>query len=81
MHAKQIQLLKTKKQQLKRIHDEDDILIDSVKGHRADDPKVAYAIEHAIRLKKIGETIGVLPSTVFSWFGKKQLINVHHKKK
>ena len=51
MHAKQILLLKTKKQQLKSIHDEDGILIDSVKRHRADDPKVGYAIEHAIRLK------------------------------
>ena len=39
-------------QQLKCIHDEDDILIDSVKRHRADDPKVGCAIEHAIRLKK-----------------------------
>ena len=48
-----------KKQHLKRIHDEDHILIDSVRGQRADDPKVAYAIEHAIRLKKLGETIGV----------------------
>ena len=83
MHAKQIQLLKTKKQQLKRIHDEDDILIDSVKGHRADDPKVAYAIEHAIRLKKLGETIGVLPSTVFSGFGsmKRPLINLQKFKR
>ena len=44
MHPKQTQLLKIKKQQLKRIHDEDDILIDSVKRHKADDPKVGYAI-------------------------------------
>ena len=80
MHTKQILLLKQKKQQLKRIHDEDDILIDSVKRHRADAPKVGYAIEHAIRLKKLGENIGVLPSTVFSGFGRKPFINLHHEK-
>ena len=48
--------------------------------HRANDPKVGYAIEHAIRLKKLGENIGVLPSTVFSGFGRKLLINLHHEK-
>ena len=80
MHTKQIELLKTKKQQLKRIHDEDDILIDSVKRQRADDPQVGYAIENAIRLKKLGENIGILPSTVFSGFGRKPLINLRHEK-
>ena len=52
---------------------------DSVKRHSTDDPKVGYAIEHAIRLKKLGENIGFLKSNVFSGFWGKPLINLHHE--
>ena len=61
-----------KRRKMAEIHQEDQIFIDSVNRHRADDPVVAVAAENLIKLKKIGEQYGILDSRKFSGFGKKQ---------
>ena len=58
---------------MKRIHDEDDIFIENVKRHRAEDPKVADVAGNLIRLKKYGEQLGVLDTKKFSGFGKPRI--------
>lgn len=68
-----------KRKQLKRIHEEDDIFIDTVKRHRAEDPKVADLAVKMIKAKKFIENVPVLGnqfSKKYSGFGMKPRINI-----
>ena len=60
-----------KSRQLKRIHEEDDIFIDTVKRHRAEDPTVADLAVKMIKAKKWGEKLHLLDSKKYSGFGPK----------
>ena len=68
-----------KKRQLKRVHNEDDIFIDTVKRHRLEDPRVADLAAAAITGKKWLEKIpyfGNKFSRKYSGFGNKPRINI-----
>lgn len=64
-----------RRRKLDEIHHADDVFIENVKRHRADDPVVANIAANLIRAKKLGERMGVLDTKKFSGFGEKKNID------